>query len=144
MKKSTVTLIIENSKGEILLLLRDNKEDIPFPNQWYILGGSAEEGELPIDAIKREIKEEIEIELPELSLHKVYNWPEKIEYVYNIKMDLDLERTPLNEGQKLQYFSQVEIEGLDLGFHDKEIALDYFSTRIKENNNEMRSSWKLS
>jgi 8-oxo-dGTP diphosphatase len=138
MKKTAVCLIIENSKGEILLLLRDNKEGIPFPNQWYILGGSKEEEESPEEAIRREMKEEIELELPELPSPKVFDWPEKLEYVYHVKLDLDLSNLPLNEGQRLQYFSPEEINGMELAFHDNKIVMDHFSTK-----GEIREGKKL-
>ena len=142
MKKVSVSLIIENSKGQILLLLRDDKQGIPFPNQWYILGGTAEEGESPEVAIKREMQEEIELNLSELPPPKIYDWPDKVEYAFYIKKDLDLDNTPLHEGQRLQYFSREEIEGMELAFHDKEIARDFFMR--KSENNELSSNWKLS
>ena len=36
-------IILLNSNNEVLLLLRDNKIDIPFPNMWDIPGGKMED-----------------------------------------------------------------------------------------------------
>ncbi len=46
-------------KGKTVLMhLRDNKPNINYPNHWCIPGGNLKKGETPIEAAKREIKEE--------------------------------------------------------------------------------------
>ena len=57
-----------NNDNQVLLLLRDNKKNIPFPNCWDALGGHVDPGETPLECIVREMKEEIDYELesPEL------------------------------------------------------------------------------
>jgi len=127
-RKRAVTIIIQNGKGEILLMLRDNKPDIPFPNQWCILGGGIEKDETPEDAIKREMMEEIELALVDPQLFKAYEWEDKDEHAYHVTLDLDLDVTPVHEGQKIQFFSQAEIEKMQLAFHDSEIARDFFES----------------
>ena len=56
-----VTGIIENSNKQILITRR-NKNKKLYPGLWECTGGSAKTGESSIDAIIREIKEEIGIE----------------------------------------------------------------------------------
>ncbi len=56
---SSTSILIHNNK--ILLILRDNKSDIPEPNTWQLPGGGVEEGEDHFEAIQRELKEEIGI-----------------------------------------------------------------------------------
>lgn len=56
-----VTGIIENSNKQILITRR-NKSKKLYPGLWECTGGSAKTGESSIDAIIREIKEEIGIE----------------------------------------------------------------------------------
>lgn len=48
-------------KSKMLLVLRDNKPDIPHPNKWNTPGGGIEEGESPEQALKRELMEEISV-----------------------------------------------------------------------------------
>ena len=52
-------------KDQILTLLRDDREDIPWPNQWDLPGGGRENNEDPIETAKRELQEEFGLILPE-------------------------------------------------------------------------------
>jgi len=53
-----VSIIIENMESEVLLLLRDDKPTIAFPNHWTLVGGKVEDGETPEMAAHRELEEE--------------------------------------------------------------------------------------
>lgn len=55
--RGSVAIIVSNKK--ILLFLRDNVPAIPNPNCWSLPGGRAEKGEVPIQTITRELKEEV-------------------------------------------------------------------------------------
>lgn len=48
-------------KDKILLILRDDKPEIPFPNTWEYVGGGKEESETFEEAGLREVEEEIGI-----------------------------------------------------------------------------------
>lgn len=49
--------------GQILTILRDDKEDIPWPNMWELPGGGREGDESPFDCAAREVYEELNIQL---------------------------------------------------------------------------------
>ena len=49
-------------QGKYVLQLRDNDPKIPAPNQWCLFGGRLEKGESPLEAIKREVREELLID----------------------------------------------------------------------------------
>ena len=57
-----VAIIIENTQGEILLILRDDDPGISFPNYWTLVGGKVEEDETPELAAHREMLEEIGVD----------------------------------------------------------------------------------
>ena len=127
-KSRSVCIIIQNNEGKILLMLRDDKPEIRFPNKWITLGGVVENGETPNDAIKREIMEEIEIDLKDFVLFKEYKWPEKTEYVYYAILDLEPAKIKLHEGQDIKYFTLGEVKNVDLAFHDNQIIEDFRNT----------------
>lgn len=55
-----IALICE---GQILTILRDDKETIPYPNMWDLPGGGREGNETPFECVAREVYEELNIQL---------------------------------------------------------------------------------
>ncbi|NES08099.1 MAG: NUDIX domain-containing protein [Okeania sp. SIO2F4] len=120
-------IILFNSDNKILLVLRDNKESIPFPNSWNLLGGFIEKGESPEECIRREIREEIEIELGNIKFFQKYTVYDREHYIFWKQINLDLTQVKLNEGQRLAYFSKDELEKYQLAFQCNKILNDFFS-----------------
>jgi len=132
--KQIAAIILENDKGEILLYLRDNKPDIPFPNYWDLIGGHVEEGETPEEALLREVKEELDIDLTDYTFYKKYECLtgdayENIKYIYSGKINLPIEEVTLLEGVRPQYFSKSEIPNVRFANILKSIVMDYISDR---------------
>ena len=59
------TLLVEKS---ILIILRDNKPDIPWPNTWELPGGGREGKETPLECLRREVWEELGLILEDKSI----------------------------------------------------------------------------
>ena len=125
--KKTIGYIIQNNQREILLMLRDDEKIIPYPNTWYIPGGVVEDGEIVEEALFREVKEELNLKAESCSLIRIYDWEEKQEYIYRVKLELEPGKVTLGEGQKIRFFSEKEILNMELAFHDNQIAKDFFS-----------------
>jgi 8-oxo-dGTP diphosphatase len=130
--KKIAAIILENDKGEFLLALRDNKPGIPYPNHWDLIGGHVEEGETPEEALVREVKEELDIELKEYAFYKKYECLrgdayENIKYIYTGKINLPIEEITLLEGIRPQYFSRAEIPYVKFANILKSIVMDYIS-----------------
>ena len=107
------SIIFINDENQILLFLRDNKPTIPYPNMWDFLGGQIEEGETPAECIIREIKEEINLELKDFHYLMTENFPDRIEYVFYKRINLDISEIVLTEGQKIQWFTKEELEQME-------------------------------
>lgn len=133
-------IILENSKGELLLALRDNKPGIPFPNHWDLIGGHVEDGETPEEALVREVKEELDIDIKEYTFFKKYECLtgdayENTKYIYTGKINIPIEEVTLLEGERPQYFSREEIPDLKFANIIKMIVMEYIeSISISEKN----------
>ncbi len=128
-KKSGTSILFVNNANQILLFLRDDKKDIPFPNCWDVLGGNVEAGETPVECIIREMKEEIGIEFKNPYLFGVYDMNDRVECTFWQRADFDIRRITLNEGQRLKWFTEKEINKMtdeELAFEFKSIILDFF------------------
>ena len=53
------------NNGKVLTVLRDNISNIPYPNMWDLAGGGRENEESPYETMRREVLEELNIEIPE-------------------------------------------------------------------------------
>ena len=47
--------------GQLVAILRDDRQDIPYPNMWDMPGGGSEPGETPEDCVLRETREELSL-----------------------------------------------------------------------------------
>lgn len=90
---------------KILLILRDNKPDIPYPNTWELVGGAKEEKESLEEAGIREVEEELGIR----PKHYVF-----------IGSDIYLDRIG---GRFICLLSKDEFERIKLGVEGKEYQM---------------------
>ena len=130
--KEIAAIILKNDKGEFLLALRDNKPGIPFPNHWDLIGGHIDEGETPEEALIREFKEELDLDLKEFTFYKKYvcltgDAYENTKYIYSGKINIPIEEITLLEGERPQYFSREEIPDLRFANIIKSILLDFIN-----------------
>ena len=79
----TVTCYLRRG-DRILLLFRDKKEVDINKNKWIGVGGHIEEGETPVDAVIREVKEETNYDLVEYAKKAIiiFNFGKEIEIMH--------------------------------------------------------------
>lgn len=105
-------VILEDVRGRIALQLRDDNPKIANPGMWSVFGGHIEENEPPAIAAKREMKEElsIEIDLGKLKLLGEFKHKNKVFYVYLYKVIDEMKSVVLGEGQAWQWCEPAEIK----------------------------------
>ena len=109
--------LIVTEDGRYIMQLRDAIPDIFYPDHWGCFGGAVDEGENPVQALRRELLEELDFEvvnakefirfdfdLTKLGQKKVYR------IYYEIPVPAELyARFNLREGAQIKAFSGTEI-----------------------------------
>ena len=126
MKRKGCSIIFLNDKMQILLFLRDNIPDIPYPNMWDIPGGHVEKDETPKQCIVREMKEEMDLDLQAFVEFKIVEFVDRTEYVFWKRENLDISKIKLTEGQYLKWFTEGDIRNTHLACGFNKVALDFF------------------
>lgn len=141
MKAKQAALVLLVNKNKVLLYLRDNIKNIPYPNYWSFLGGGIEAYETPINAAKRELMEEVGVKVDKLSfIDKLIIRNDPLTYDCDVYLFLgdfnyDLNYIILNEGQKIQYFNKTEINDLkNIPAYLKSYCISYFEGLLKSYN----------
>lgn len=126
--RDAVAAIIVVERQGYLLQLRDNRPDIFFPDHWGLFGGAIEPGESEEAALRRELAEEIGIDLPPGVARYVtrididWNRPgcgSKTRVFFEITLAAERVRSlVLQEGADLRVFSPDEIRDLRVTPYD--------------------------
>jgi 8-oxo-dGTP pyrophosphatase MutT (NUDIX family) len=109
-------LIIQNSKGEYLLQMRDDTPGIKFPLHWDSFGGGVEEGEEVLVAAARELQEELGVDVTSEDFELL--WSSAIgdveEYFLRFKRSLEWNEFTVHEGAGAGYFTVDELLKINL------------------------------
>jgi 8-oxo-dGTP diphosphatase len=120
--------IIENYDGTFLLHLRDSKAPT-MHDQWCLVGGTVEENEMPEQALKREVKEETDLDVQSLKPYTTFNFNDKTITIYYCEVDTRKGALKLGEGDDLRFIEQKKLMAMLQGLNYKndylEILMSY-------------------
>lgn len=134
MKRKGSSIIFVNDKRQVLLLLRDNIPNIPYPNMWDLPGGHVETNETPEHCIVREMKEELNLTLDQFDLFSVDEFEDRIEYTFWKRVNFDINQVKLNEGQRIKWFSESAARDTELAYGFNQIVANFFNQWPLEHN----------
>lgn len=126
--RRVVSCWIMNEKGEILLQKRTpNKRR--NPNKWAKTGGQVDSGETPEQAICREVKEELGIEIPKeqikvLDIYKSNNQNKRFGYNFIFLVDYKIDDYILQK-EEVAEVKYVTIEDMELAKKNNDVSYTF-------------------
>ncbi len=129
--KGAGVILIAND-GTVLLQHRD-KNNKWNQNSWSEFGGQMEKSETPEETVKRELKEELGIELTDLKFFKKYDLEREKgiyeQFIFTASLDYSVQtlKKQQKEGDDLALFTYKEIKNLITADYTKKILIDFFS-----------------
>lgn len=126
--KNAVAIIV-NADNKFLLLKRSDDPKIWQPSKWALVGGGIEKGETPEKAVKREIEEEIGLEIDKfIKTFAIQRNPDSIEHIFACRYDGEPTDITLNEeNTNYGWFNVEEIRFLNTVPH----LMEYITLAFK-------------
>ena len=122
--KPTASVLIENDKGEILLTRRAIE---PLKGYWDTAGGFCEEDEHPVDAARREIKEELGIDIELTGLVGIFmdRYGDDGDWTINLHFSGRIKGGEIKPADDIDDYKWFPIERLpEVAFNSGKSALD--------------------
>jgi 8-oxo-dGTP diphosphatase len=129
MKEISQVLLFDCNR-RLVVYLRDDNPAIPFPNHWDLFGGHLEAAETPEQALVREVREEVGVELKQWNFFRVYQctrgdvYP-NIKHIYWAQIDQSSAELTLHEGQRLMSIGLNELDRIKFANILREVVADF-------------------
>jgi ADP-ribose pyrophosphatase len=121
------SIIVHDNDNKVLIAQR-SKCKKSFPLLWESVGGALEGNETPEQCIRREVKEELNCNIQDLKLFKVYVINDKDRYVlivYTGRINDQIQ--PNLELEQIRWIDESEISKFNFYGNEREKLLDYYN-----------------
>lgn len=132
LKDSVSAIIIRKQDDKVFIVRRKENKEFS-PGLWETIGGRIEKCETTEVALKREVKEELGVDIKSFKFFGDYEYREFNKLFKTYIIELEKEPTPSEpDFEEWGWFSEEEIKKLDFAANCKERILDYYKS-IKYN-----------
>jgi len=114
MNRPQVALAMLEQDGKWLVQLRDDLAGIVYPGTWALFGGHLEAGETAIEAVQRELQEEINWTTADLSPWFQQSSPQRVAHFFRGALTVPLNELTLLEGQDMVLASLNDLSSGEL------------------------------
>jgi 8-oxo-dGTP diphosphatase len=114
-------------EGNKVLIAQRSKYKKFFPLYWETVGGALEDNETPEDCIRREVQEEINCNIHDLKIFKVYiinKLDRFVLIVYTGRVNEPIQPNP--EIEQIRWIDKAEIDKFDFYSNEREKLTDYY------------------
>lgn len=131
--KQVALLIAVNKQGQVLLQHKDDGAP-NYPNTWCMFGGAVEPGETMLEAVQRELIEELEWKLVDLQYLGSYDSDgvHREAFVVRTEQTAEALRKTQHEGDDLGYFSELELESIKIAPPHLALLRIYFESDLSQ------------
>ncbi len=136
-KRKVAVLIPYYRKDEeiYVYIQRRSQNAMRLPGYFGFFGGGIEGTELPEEALLREIKEELNIEISNFEHFSKYEFYGSIIEVYTLEVHSDFaDNLIVSEGDYGKFFSEQEIMNESKMIYQDKVVLSNFFGKLKRNN----------
>jgi len=128
--KDSVSAIIVRRKDDKVFIARRKKEKKFSPGLWETIGGRIEKDETAEEALKREVKEELNVDVKKFEYFRDYEYYDKTFKTFIVELKKEPDPNEL-DFEEWGWFSKKEIRKRDFAVNCKERILDYFKSTEK-------------
>jgi 8-oxo-dGTP diphosphatase len=147
-QRLVVCVLLYNPHGEVLLQKRDDRPDLVYRGAWTLFGGSAEDGETPEQAIRRELEEELELTDAPLTFWMQYECPVRTirgevtttNAVFFAPLTVPFEQLVLHEGERMAFYSAHSSRDLQLAFEQNFVLQQFFELGLAYGHHDTRTT----
>ncbi|MEM8720300.1 MAG: NUDIX domain-containing protein [Cyanobacteria bacterium P01_G01_bin.39] len=138
---TSIAVAIIYQDGKYLMQLRDDVPHIIHPGVWGFFGGHLEPGEEPEAGLKRELIEEINYHVEQVTLFRCERLAHYLRYLYYCPLTVSLAELELREGWDFKLLTPAEIrQGTaysskalahkPLGETHRQVMLDFINSNV--------------